>query len=225
MAGAEIKDAALGPFPAAAAAKNLSAGKPADEYQRIRGGNIEMFTVHFLVRDFEIFRKTFRDGMAGLNQPKAFLFTGLPPFQPPGVRAQELAEYFRIVPRVKDDESHSVQDPFPDFVHHGIRHLAVCHVTPPDEDIGFGQHIVCQPVFRHVQGRRGCFHVWLFSQEGSDGPMNALRIDSRDGGVILFVAEFVPDGDLDDFLAHGTSFLPDICRVGNQVVIHLRIRL
>ena len=93
---------------------------------------------------------------------------------------------------MEDDESHALLDPLVDPFYDLIGDLFVCHMSPPDEHVGVVQDLFGQAMLRHIQGSSGHFQIRFFSEESSDGAVNALRVDLRNGLFSFFVKKFVP---------------------------------
>src|SRR5690606_20515538 len=161
---------------AAAAAEDVTAGKPTDEDKLIRLRDVEMFAIHFSMGNFELFRQPGGNGVASSDDPVPFLLTGLAPFKVAG-GAHEPDEDFGEVARMENDQAHPIfNDPLLNAVDDFVADAVVRFVTPPDEDVGRIKHLFAEAVFRLFQGRR--LHGELrIAQIGSNGPMNALRIE------------------------------------------------
>ena len=76
-------------------------------------------------------------------------------------------------------------------------------MAPPDEDVGIGKDGVGEAVLGLVEPGGAHGEVGVGAKEAGDGFVHALRIEGGDLRVLLFVAEFAPDGDADG-LVHNT---------------------
>src|SRR5260370_8481069 len=82
-------------------------------------------------------------------------------------------------------------------VHHLVGHLVVRVVTPPREDVGFFKRLGAQAVLGFFERRKAEAHAspQLAPQTIRNRAVHAVRIDSLDGVVALFVNVLVPDRD------------------------------
>ena len=90
-----------------------------------------------------------------------------------------------------------------------IFHIAVRHVTPPDQDVGLIENRLRETMLRLVE--RGCPHLNIrrLAQESGDRLVHALRINLRDPGVLLLVAKLAPNRNMNR-IRH-TNFLFQVC--------------
>ena len=119
VAGAERENPALSTRVAASAAENLASAKPAYQDQRVGLRNIEIFAIHLLVLQLDVFPETRRDRMAGLYHPEALMIVALAPLQLAG-SAQQALENLREVPGVQYNQPHACQDALLHAFHHLI---------------------------------------------------------------------------------------------------------
>src|SRR5580704_9507027 len=130
VARTKIEDSTVTPFPAAAGAKDFPSLEPRNEDGLLRSGNSERFAVHLFVRDFEVCLDSLSDRMAGVADPKAFLFSGFAPDQGAGCTHQALKD-LRVVARMKHDQSHPFQNTLLHAPDDFVRHLSVGDMAPP----------------------------------------------------------------------------------------------
>jgi hypothetical protein len=64
-------------------------------------------------------------------------------------------------------------------------------MTPPRENVGVGENLLCEPMVRLIECRS--LHVeTTVAQESRDGFVNAIRINFCDGIVKFLVSIFIP---------------------------------
>ena len=79
MAGAEIEDSPGSARPGAAAAKDFSAGKAADQDRFLGLGDIEEFAVHFFFFENEMIVDAVKDRMTGPGDPENLALADVAP--------------------------------------------------------------------------------------------------------------------------------------------------
>ncbi len=164
VAGAEVEDPAQPPRIAAAAAEDLAALEPAYEHQLVRGRDVERFAVHFLRLQVEVFGQALGDRVASGDRPDPLPLARDPVFQVAG-GAHQAVEDLGEMRGMQRDQPHSRQHPRLDAVHDGVIDLMVMPVTPPEQDIGFGQDGFGQPMLRLIL--RGGTHRKAGRAQGS----------------------------------------------------------
>lgn len=114
MSGLEIEHLALAARISYAASENFSALEPADKYQIVGIGNIEMFAVHFLVGNFNMFGKTGGYRVCGRGNSKSLPLVYFSPFKG-AARAHKPSERLGHVCGVKKYATHAAQNALADF--------------------------------------------------------------------------------------------------------------
>ena len=102
--------------------------------------------------------------------------------------------------RVQHDKTHALEDAALDTIDDGVGHLAVGHVSPPDQDIRVFQPLLAQTVSRLVEPGRADGQLHIPAQERRDRLVHAVGIKSGNRGILFFVAKLAPDSDTE---AHG----------------------
>lgn len=154
VSGAEVKYLAVASVVAVTAAEDFAAFEPGDEYLFVGSGDAKGFAVHFLHVDFEIAVDAFRNGVAGVGYPEAFLFASFAPAEGTG-GAHEAFENLGEVAGMEDDEAHAFEDSCLDAVDDFVVHLIVGAVAPPGEDVGVFEAFFSEAVFGFLQGGGG----------------------------------------------------------------------
>src|SRR4051812_24312901 len=95
---------------------------------------------------------------------------------------------------MQDDQPHAAQDSALDALDHGVIHLLVRLVAPPEEHVSGLQHSLGEPVLGLVERGDAGGKAVLLQAGGQDG-VDALGIDGAHGLVAALVAELVPDRD------------------------------
>ena len=80
---------------------------------------------------------------------------------------------------MEHNQPHAVQHPAVYPLDNFVLHLAMGHMSPPDEHVGTFQHLPGQAVFRLAQGG-GFYRKALFFQKRLNAPVDALWIYRRD---------------------------------------------
>jgi len=96
---------------------------------------------------------------------------------------------------MKYEEPHSFQNPFLNPIDDFVRHLAVCNMPPPNQDIGVGETGFRQSMFRLLECRGSDFKGYIDGQTIRDALMDALRINLPNHFGPLFMDVFAPDDD------------------------------
>ena len=194
VAGLEVEDAPAA-HEAAAGAEHLSAGMPGDEDQVVRLGDEELLAVRLVVRHLEVVADALGDGMARARHPEALHVPVLAPAEHVRARAEQAGEGLGGVRGVQGDEAHAVVDALADLGYHLVGNLLVRHVSPPEQDVGVVQDLVRQAVLGLVQRGGAHGHVLVLGKEVGDGAVDAVGVDGRNLGHLLFVAELVPNSN------------------------------
>ena len=202
MAGSEIEDFAAPAVKAAAAAKDLAAGKPADQDDGIWRRDVKMFAVHFVLRDLKIGGQSIGDGVARVHNPEPFVQAVFTPTQAAGGPHQP-TEDFGMVARMEHDQPHPFEHPALYPVDELVAHLVVGDMAPPDQHIGLGQGRLAQPLLRVVEGDHLGVDIALRPQALDERRTDSVRVDLLNGLVAFFVLAFVPDQHLKRVL-HGS---------------------
>ena len=96
---------------------------------------------------------------------------------------------------MQNNKTHAFENPALHSSDRIIIHLMVCHVSPPNEDIGFVQPIFIETVVPLVKPGRGDFQRRISSQEFGDSRMHAIRVKGGNFRVLFFVAKFTPNNN------------------------------
>jgi hypothetical protein len=96
---------------------------------------------------------------------------------------------------VQHDDAGAIKHPLMHAIDNLVRNLAVGHVSPPHEDIGIGDHLLSQPMFRLIQRRCLRFDAVDGVQSLGDCAVDSDRIRFPDVLVLDFVTILVPDCD------------------------------
>ena len=133
--------------------------------------------------------------MARARHPEALHVPVLAPAEHVRARAEQAGEGLGGVRGVQGDEAHAVVDALADLGHHLVGNLLVRHVSPPEQDVGVVQDLVRQAVLGLVQRGGAHGHVLVLGKEVGDGAVDAVGVDGRNLGHLLFVAELVPNSN------------------------------
>jgi hypothetical protein len=196
VTGLEVEDLSLATVPAITAAEDLATFEPADEHLFLRRGNVEIFTIHFLVGELDDLGNAMCNGVVRIHAPHVAFLGFFAPRE--GARcSHETLERLREVARVQGDETHAIEDPVLYLIDDVVLHLVVRAMPPPDQDVGLVKNIAPEAVLFLVESRGLDIHVRLFFQEISNRVVNSLGIDRLDEARLDLVAILVPDGYLD----------------------------
>ena len=130
--------------------------------------------------------------VAARGQPDPLTFARLAPGQVAG-RAHQPLEGFGEMRRMQKNRPHARPDRVADHLGHGIRHIAMRGMAPPQQDIGLRQPFRRDAMVRLLQrcgfgaDRRVCV------QRIGNRLMHAARVDLRHGLVLAFVKVLAPD--------------------------------
>ena len=205
MAGLEVEHFAVAALEGDAAAEDVAAFEPADEDHLAGVRNVEALAVHLFVRQLEVFADALGDRVGRGDVPEPFLLARFAPLERAGAAGGRL-EDLREVAGMQHDEPHPLLDPLQHLTDDVVAHLGVGAVAPPDQHVGGLDHLVGEPVLRFVERGEADGEVVRRDPFG-DGGVKPVRIDRFDPFILLFVTEFIPDGDID--LAHRNP--PDSC--------------
>ena len=118
---------------------------------------------------------------------------------------------------MQDHQTHAFEHTLLNAIHQAIVNLIVGCVSPPKQYVRRIEPLFGQPLVGLIQRRSR--NVEDFRQKLiepiSDGLVNAVRINLRDFGLILFVNEFVPNRNV-----NGHRDLFQGSRISGSIVIH-----
>ncbi len=192
----EVEDLASSTAIARARTKNFTSSKPTDEDERIRWGDVEVLTVHFLFRKFDELANPLDDRMVGSHHPETLLFPIGAPLQVTG-RSHQAPEYLREVCRMEDDQPHPIEHSPLHALDYFVRDVLVVHMAPPDQDISVGKDVLTKTMFWLVK-RGGPHHNVSFTLEHlGQLPMDPFRIDACDSLFLSLLTILIPDENVD----------------------------
>jgi hypothetical protein len=87
--------------------------------------------------------------------------------------------------------SRQLRLPLVNALDHGVADLIVGQVTPPNEDVRFGQDRLAQTVFRIVKRCRPGIDVGLLAQVAGNRPVDTMRVNMPDCLVTPFMNELI----------------------------------
>jgi uncharacterized membrane protein len=163
MPGPKIRDLPQSARPRTAASKNFATSERADQKRALRLGDIKEFAVHLLALDHKMIVDVLHDRMPRPRHPQRLALSRVAPFQI-ARSPHQLLKYLGKMPAVKHNQSHPLEHPPINHVHHRVVHLAVRHVAPPEHHVRIVNHFLAQPVFWLVQRRGANFQSLAFPQ-------------------------------------------------------------
>ena len=152
MSWLEIEDLSISSGPGTAGAEYFTATEPAGKDYIVRFRNIKIFSIHFFGTDFEVCRDSLCNRMSRCCCIHTFIIIVAPLQRTAGAKQQ--AQRFAQVCRVQSDKSHAAKHTLVYFFGKFIRNSIVCHMSPPDQNIGGIQQFVRQAVVRHIQSNQ-----------------------------------------------------------------------
>src|SRR3954471_21273869 len=189
----EIEDPAAAAFVAAAAPEHLPAREPADQHEAVRSRDVEMLAVHLLGVEREAFSESLRDRMRRVDDPHPLVVAALAPVQVAG-RSHEPLEDLRMMRRVQDDETHTVEDAAMDALDDRVVHLAMRGMAPPGEHVRLREYVFAESVLGLVERRRPHVEPGVAQALRDDG-VDAVGVDLCDRRVASLLAVLRPDRD------------------------------
>ena len=192
MTGLEVEDLTASAMIGTAGTEDVTVFKPGDEQKLIGLGNHKGFAVHFLGTEIDIFGNTCGDRMRRENIPQNFVLI-VTPQQLTGC-TDDLTERLGHMRGVHCDKAHTVViNALLDSLNQRIINIAVCHMTPPHEDIGVVQNIIRQTLIGIVKSRETYFQIIMLIEEILNTAMDTLGVNFTDEFLGFFVSVFVPD--------------------------------
>ena len=194
VAGREVEDLPVSAAERAAGPEHLAAGEGRHEDQFVRHRDVEELAVHLLLLDLDRVRHALRDRVRRVHRPDQLAVALTAPAQR-ARRTHQLAEDLRPVTGVQDDEAHPRQHVLVHALDHLVLDLAVRGVTPPDQYVGLGQHLLGESVLGLVEGRRGDLGLvaQVLADAGGNGVVHAVGVDLGDMRLDLLVPVLAPD--------------------------------
>jgi len=110
-------------------------------------------------------------------------------------RPEQPFQRFGEVRRVKRNEPHAPMNSLLNPCRNLIADFAVCHVSPPQHDVGRVDDRLGETVLGFVERRSAHFEPFDAPEMIGECPMNAVRVDVADLGVGPLVPVLVPDGN------------------------------
>ena len=105
-----------------------------------------------------------------------------------------------VMAGVEGDEAHLAE------IHAGLDLLdqlvvdfAVCHVAPPEQDVGVFQNVIRQTLIGIVESGEADLEVLILIEECLDGGVQTVGVDGLDIFFRFFVTEFIPYCNADLF--------------------------
>jgi hypothetical protein len=138
-----------------------------------------------------------------VDAPDALELADLAPVQL-AAGAVEGAEDLGHVAGVHHQQPHAVPHALPHALHDGVVHPVVRGVSPPEQDVGLGEHVLREPVLRLFQ-RGGADRQVGRRQLVGQRAVQPLRIELGHRRLLPLMDVLVPDGDADRCgrVAHG----------------------
>lgn len=143
MAGTEVEDPAEAAMEATPTAKDLTTGEAAQEHDLVWGGDIEVFSVHLLLRNSKTCTEAVRYRVGGSNHPQVFAVITLPPDEVAG-RAHQSPKRFAMNRRVQRNEAHAFMYASHHLIGTFIRQIIMRSMGPPQQHIGIVEDAIGQ---------------------------------------------------------------------------------
>ena len=82
----------------------------------------------------------------------------------------------------------------------GVGYLAVCHMTPPDQNICIVENLLCKSAVGIGKSCASYFNIVLLARKIGNGTVNTLRVNFSDILVLYFMLIFIPNSYSDHLL-------------------------
>ncbi len=135
--GAEVENPSGAAPVGQAGAEHLATLEPGDEHRFQRFRHEERLAVHLGILDRERGAEPLGNRMGRVDDPDALALARLAPAQR-ARRSHQPLEDLREMARVEHHEAHALPDALHHAIDHGIGHLGVGLVAPPEQDIRCG---------------------------------------------------------------------------------------
>src|SRR4051812_42153348 len=100
---------------------------------------------------FKMVVEAIGNGVCRIDDPEAFFFARFTPFEVASC-SHEALENLREVTGVQDDQTHAFKNTLMDFGDDLVFDVIMRHVSPPDQDVGFGKDFIGEAMFRLIKG-------------------------------------------------------------------------
>ena len=167
VAGLEIEDLAVAALKETSGAEDLASGECADHEDLGIIRDAEGLTVGLFVGKGEIAVDPLYDRMRGIGDPKDL---GVARFAPAEIAgsAHKRFEGLGVVSGVEEDRSHAGVHRIANEAYNLIGNLLVCHMTPPDQNVGLVEHFFGDAAIFIVQCRKLDGNILATQEIGND---------------------------------------------------------